>query len=68
METAVKRLRDVNIKNISVDLMFGFPNETLEEWEEDIERLLALDVEHISAYSLMYEEADSLYRLLPRER
>ena len=64
VETAVKRLRDVKIKNISVDLMFGFPNETLEEWEEDIERLLALDVEHISAYSLMYEEGTPLYRLL----
>ena len=33
VETAVKRLRSVNIKNISVDLMFGFPNETLEEWK-----------------------------------
>ena len=64
VETAVKRLRDVKIKNISVDLMFGFPNETLEEWEEDIKRLLTLDVEHISAYSLMYEEGTPLYRLL----
>lgn len=64
VEAAVKRLRNVNIKNISVDLMFGFPNETLEEWKEDIERLLALDIEHISAYSLMYEEGTPLYRLL----
>ena len=64
VETAVKRLRNVNIKNISVDLMFGFPNETLEDWEDDIERLLALDIEHISAYSLMYEEGTPLYRLL----
>ena len=64
VETAVKRLRNANIGNISVDLMFGFPNETLEEWEDDIERLLALDIEHISAYSLMYEEGTPLYRLL----
>ena len=64
VETAVKRLRNANIGNISVDLMFGFPNETLEEWKEDIERLLALDIEHISAYSLMYEEGTPLYRLL----
>ena len=64
VETAVSRLRTVGIRNISVDLMFGFPNETLEEWEDDIERLLALDVEHISAYSLMYEESTPLYRLL----
>ena len=64
VKNAVKRLRSVNIKNISVDLMFGFPNETLEEWKDDIERLLALDIEHISAYSLMYEEGTPLYRLL----
>ena len=64
VETAVKRLRNANIENISVDLMFGFPNEILEEWKEDIERLLALDIEHISAYSLMYEEGTPLYRLL----
>ena len=64
VEMAVKRLRNANIGNISVDLMFGFPNETLEEWEDDIERLLALDIEHISAYSLMYEEGTPLYRLL----
>ena len=68
VETAVKRLRNVNIKNISVDLMFGFPNETLEEWKEDIEQLLALDIEHISAYSLMYEEGTPLYRLLQAEK
>ena len=64
VKNAVKRLRGIGIKNISVDLMFGFPNETLEEWKEDIERLLALDIEHISAYSLMYEEGTPLYRLL----
>ena len=68
VETAVKRLRNVNIKNISVDLMFGFPNETLKDWEDDIERLLALDIEHISAYSLMYEEGTPLYRLLQAEK
>ena len=64
VKNAVKRLRGIGIKNISVDLMFGFPNETLEEWNDDIERLLALDIEHISAYSLMYEKGTPLFRLL----
>ena len=64
VKNAVKRLRGIGIKNISVDLMFGFPNETLEEWNDDIERLLALDIEHISAYSLMYEKGPPLFRLL----
>ena len=64
VKNAVKRLRGIGIKNISVDLMFCFPNETLEEWNDDIERLLALDIEHISAYSLMYEKGTPLFRLL----
>ena len=61
---AVERLRSIGISNISIDLMFGFPGETLEEWENDIQEAIHLEVEHISAYSLMYEEGTSLYRML----
>ena len=64
--TAVKRLRDVGIKNISIDLMYGFPNETLADWQRDIEAALALNVEHLSAYSLMYEEDTPLHRMLKK--
>lgn len=58
---AVKQLRQHGISNISIDLMFGFPGETLSDWERDIDEALALNVEHISAYSLMYEEGTPLY-------
>ena len=61
---AVERLRKAGINNISIDLMYGFPNETLEEWHQDINTALQLDVEHLSAYALMYEEDTPLYRLL----
>ena len=61
---AVERLRRIGIRNISIDLMFGFPGETLADWEEDIRQALALQVEHISAYSLMYEEGTALHRML----
>lgn len=64
VRTAVKLLRSIGIGNISVDLMFGFPHETLEEWKSDIRECLALNVEHISAYSLMYEEGTPLYKML----
>lgn len=64
VKQAIKRLRAIGINNISIDLMFGFPEETLTEWKEDIAEALSLGVEHISAYSLMYEEGTSLYRLL----
>ncbi len=61
---AVKLLREAGIKNISIDLMFGFPDESLSQWKEDISAALALNVEHISAYSLMYEENTPLWKML----
>lgn len=64
VEEAVSLLRKNGIDNISIDLMFGFPSETLEEWEEDIDAAVALRPEHISAYSLMYEEDTPLFRML----
>lgn len=61
---AVSMLRRSGINNISIDLMFGFPEETLDEWIDDIKAAISLDVDHISAYSLMYEEGTKLYSLL----
>ena len=58
---AVQRLRNAGIRNISVDLMYGFPNETLADWQRDIDAALSLDVEHLSAYCLMIEEGTVLY-------
>ena len=58
---AVQRLRDAGINNISVDLMYGFPNEKLADWQRDIDAALSLDVEHLSAYCLMIEEGTVLY-------
>ena len=61
---AVSALRQAGFNNISIDLMYGFPNQTLDEWKADIDEALRLDVEHISTYCLMYEEGTALYRLL----
>ena len=60
---AMERLRDNGIRNISIDLMYGFPGETLDDWQRDIDSALALNVEHISAYCLMVEEGTLLWRL-----
>ena len=60
---AVDILRSAGIQNISIDLMYGFPSETLADWEADIEAALALDVEHISAYCLMIEEGTPLHKM-----
>lgn len=63
---AVERLRGADIGNISIDLMFGFPNESMSLWLSDIKKAVSLGVEHISAYSLMYEEDTQLYNLLKK--
>ena len=60
---AVSILRAVGIRNISIDLMYGFPGETLADWEADIEAALALNVEHLSAYCLMIEEGTPLHKM-----
>lgn len=65
---ATTLLRQAGIRNISIDLMFGFPGETLTDWEQDIDEALRLGVEHISAYSLMYEEGTTLHRWLSEGR
>ena len=63
VDQAIGRLRQAGIDNISIDLMFGFPQETMADWRIDLQQALSLEVEHISAYSLMYEEGTALYRL-----
>ena len=64
---AVSRLRSAGIANISIDLMYGFPNETLADWRHDIDSALALGVEHISAYCLSIEEGTPLWRLKTKD-
>lgn len=63
---AVNMAKSAGFDNISIDLMFGFPNQTLEEWKHDVNTALTLGVQHLSAYSLMYEEGTALTRMLER--
>ena len=61
---AIKRCRQHGLGNISIDLIYGFPGETKDAWAADIDKAVALDVEHISAYHIIYEEGTPLHRLL----
>jgi oxygen-independent coproporphyrinogen-3 oxidase len=49
-------LRDAGFANINVDLMFGLPGQTIDQWRGTLEKTIALRPEHISAYCLTYEE------------
>src|SRR5574344_65506 len=66
VKTAVQRLRQAGINNISIDLMYGFPQESMAEWDDDLAAALNLNVEHLSAYCLMVEEGTPLYQLVQK--
>lgn len=61
---AVASLRSEGLTNLSLDLIYGLPRQTEELWEANIARFLELDVPHLSAYHLIYEEGTALMRLL----
>lgn len=58
---AVKRIRSAGYKNLSVDLMYGLPGQTLERWQHTVNHVLQLDPDHISCYGLKVEEGTPLY-------
>ena len=60
---AFQRCREAGFRNISIDLMYGLPGETLDTWKEDLQQAIALHPEHISAYHLIYEEGTALWKL-----
>lgn len=69
----INRYNDVNIikekiklckkyfKNINIDLMYGFPGESIEDLLRDLNFVLELDIQHISIYSLILEKNTKLY-------
>lgn len=61
---AVAILRAHDINNVSIDLMFGFPNERIEDWKNDIIEAIALKPTHISAYCLSVEDGTQLHKML----
>ncbi len=52
---AVRAAREAGFDNVSIDLMFGVPGQTLDDWRRDVEGALTLGPEHVSAYALTVE-------------
>src|SRR6476619_6092022 len=55
-EESFRILRDADFTNVNVDLMFGLPGQTIDQWRATLEKTIALQPEHISTYCLTYEE------------
>jgi oxygen-independent coproporphyrinogen-3 oxidase len=65
---AVELCRKQGFENISIDLMYGLPGQRLEIWEENIRQAILLNVQHLSAYHLIYEEGTLLFEWLRQGR
>jgi oxygen-independent coproporphyrinogen III oxidase len=63
---SVKWAKTAGFSNISIDLIYGLPNQTLEEWERNVRVAVELDVQHISAYNLTYHEGTVFYDRLKK--
>jgi len=61
---AVKLLQKGGFENIGIDLMYGLPGQSLQSWEKTLRQAVDLNVQHISAYHLTYEEGTPLHNRL----
>lgn len=62
IERSVEKAAHLGFKNISIDLMYEIPNQTLTEWEKSLERACSLPIQHISIYNLTIEPGTSFYK------
>lgn len=64
IETTFRQARQAGFENLSLDLIYGFPQQTLAQWRESLQRALDLEPEHLSVYCLTVEPSTRLERQL----
>ena len=65
---AYELLKRVGFNNINVDLMIGLPNQSIKDLKESLEKIIKLDPNHISVYSLIIEDGTPISKLLDEEK
>ncbi|WP_100331627.1 radical SAM family heme chaperone HemW [Bacillus xiapuensis] len=65
--TTIERAQANGFDNISIDLMYALPNQTLENFRDDLKRALHLDLPHYSGYSLIIEPKTVFYNLMRKD-
>lgn len=65
-EQAMALARSAGFDNVNMDLMFAVPGQTIETLAHNLERMIALQPDHVSAYSLIYEQGTPLYTKLKK--
>lgn len=60
---AIETIKSAGISNISIDLIYGLPLQTIESWIYSARKAIEMNVPHISCYNLSYEEGTTLYKM-----
>lgn len=60
----IEDARKANFDNISIDLIYGLPNQTIEQWSDTLHKATALDLKHYSGYSLIVEPKTVFYNMM----
>ena len=66
--TAVQAAREAGFLNINLDLMYGLPGQSLQDWQRTLELILPLNPSHLSCYALTIEEGTKLAQDIARRR
>lgn len=65
---SIRLSKEAGFENFSIDLIFGTPGLTDEEWEQNIRTIIDLEVPHISAYALTVEPKTALYKMIKTKK
>ncbi|MBN2300824.1 MAG: radical SAM family heme chaperone HemW [Acholeplasmataceae bacterium] len=64
----VNSLKEIGIEKINVDIIYGIPGQTLDDLKDDLHQIRALDIKHVSCYSLILEEKTYFYHLYKQNK
>lgn len=65
---SIKNAKAAGFENISIDMMFGLPDQTLEDWKETLSIAFSLEVQHFSTYSLIIEPKTVFYNMMRKRK
>ena len=67
-ENCLKLAQQVGFNNITIDLIYGLPNQNLADWEENLKKMFAFNIPHFSAYALTVENKTPLKYLVEQKK
>ena len=65
---SIKIAQEIGYKNINVDLMYGLPKQSLKDWEDNLNLLFDLNIQHLSAYMLTLEKKTKLFEYVKKNK